>query len=229
VAPHAAGGAHCGTYTSGVTPARSTPTFLCLHGLRLIGGTDAAGIAVRYGLDPHETKESLLDFEAMGWATHREFADRSSWYLTASGRLENERQLAAELDAWGGRESVARAHSEFLPLNERLQRAATDWQLRPAASDPLAANDHTDFRWDDRVIESLASIGRRMRPVCDDLSAVLGRFDGYADRYATAITHVQAGRTRWVDDIEVDSCHRVWIQLHEDLIATLGLQRGQEV
>jgi hypothetical protein len=29
-----------------------------------------------------------------------------------------------------------------------------------------------------------------------------------------------------VDAIEIDSCHRVWMQLHEDLIATLGMQRG---
>lgn len=90
----------------------------------------------------------------------------------------------------------------------------------------MAANDHTDFRWDDRVIDRLVSIGRRLRPECDELEAVLMRFDGYADRYATAIQCVQAGQGRWIDDIEIDSCHMVWIQLHEDLLATLGLQRA---
>ena len=211
-----------------MTGARSTSSVLCLHALRLLGGTDAAGVAARYALDPLETQESLLDFEALGWATHAEFAGRNAWYLTPAGRTANERQLAAELDACGGREAVARAHEHFLPLNARLQRAATDWQIRPVPGDPLAANDHSDFRWDDRVIDSLESIGRRLRPVCDELTAVLARFDGYAERYAAAMTHVLAGGTRWVDAIEIDSCHRVWIELHEDLIATLGLQRGQE-
>jgi hypothetical protein len=26
----------------------------------------------------------------------------------------------------------------------------------------------------------------------------------------------------------VDSCHTVWMELHEDLMATLGIQRGAE-
>jgi len=32
---------------------------------------------------------------------------------------------------------------------------------------------------------------------------------------------------RWVDAIGIDSCHTVWFQLHEDLLATLGIPRGQ--
>jgi len=28
-----------------------------------------------------------------------------------------------------------------------------------------------------------------------------------------------------VDHTDVDSCHRVWFELHEDLIATLGIDR----
>jgi hypothetical protein len=28
------------------------------------------------------------------------------------------------------------------------------------------------------------------------------------------------------DGVGEDSCHLVWIQLHEDLLATLGLERG---
>jgi hypothetical protein len=145
--------------------------------------------------------------------------------LTDAGRTENERQLAEELDACAGGDAVTRAHSAFIPLNGQLLQAATDWQLRPVSGDPMASNDHTDFRWDDRVIERLVSIGRRLRPVSDELSAVLTRFDGYADRFDAATQRVQAGQTRWVDATEINSCHLVWMQLHEDLIATLGMQR----
>ncbi len=52
---------------------------------------------------------------------------------------------------------------------------------------------------------------------------------GYADRYRCALRRAQAGEFRWVDSIEVDSCHTAWRQLHEDLLATLGLQRGREI
>ena len=55
---------------------------------------------------------------------------------------------------------------------------------------------------------------------------VLARFDGYAQRYDAALTRAIRGQHHWVDGIAVDSCHLVWMQLHEDLIATLGLSRG---
>ena len=38
-----------------------------------------------------------------------------------------------------------------------------------------------------------------------------------------------SGQNAWVDGVGVDSCHTVWMQLHEDLLATLGLDRGEEV
>lgn len=209
-------------------PHASTTATLCLHSVRLLGGPDTARVAARFGLDYDATQEALLDFESVGWVSRTEFGGSRAWSLTEAGRVENERQLAAELDACGGREVATRAHDEFAVLNGRFLQAVTDWQLRPTPGDPLAANDHTDFRWDDRVIERLVAVGRRLQAVCDDLSSALARFDGYADRYATAAGRVEAGQARWVDAIDVDSCHLVWIQLHEDLLATLGLQRGHE-
>ena len=35
----------------------------------------------------------------------------------------------------------------------------------------------------------------------------------------------RAGDPSWVDRTGADSCHTVWFELHEDLIATLGLRR----
>jgi hypothetical protein len=211
-----------------VAPQASAIPTLCLHGVRLLGGPDTGRVAARFGLDYEATQEALLDFEAVGWVSRTEFDGSRAWSLTETGREENERQLAAELDACGGREATARAHAEFVPMNGRFLQAVTDWQLRPMPGAPLASNDHTDFRWDDRVIERLVAMGRRLQSLGDELSGVLTRFDGYSERYATAAERVQAGQTRWVDAIDIDSCHVVWMQLHEDLLATLGLQRGQE-
>ena len=56
----------------------------------------------------------------------------------------------------------------------------------------------------------------------------LRRFDGYAERYSAALAKVGTGQRRWVDAPEVASCHTVWIQLHEDLLATLGIPRGSD-
>ena len=36
------------------------------------------------------------------------------------------------------------------------------------------------------------------------------------------------GEPAWVTRPRVDSCHTVWMELHEDLLATLGIDRGDE-
>jgi hypothetical protein len=92
----------------------------------------------------------------------------------------------------------------------------------------MAKNDHSDHRWDDRTLDDLASIGRRLTPLSEELESLLTRFAGYATRFDAALRHVNAGERRWVDAVGIDSCHPVWFELHEDLIATLGVERGTE-
>jgi hypothetical protein len=204
----------------------SAPEDLALHGVRVLGFPSAARVAARYGLESRIVEELLLDYEASGWARQQSFAGTSGWSLTDAGRAENERRLAAELHRAGGRDIVAAAHQEFRPLNERFGVACTRWQLRPAPGDPMAFNDHSDFRWDDRVLQALASLGASFRRVCGPLSGCLARFDGYAGRYFGALSRAESGQRPWVDAPDRDSCHIVWIQFHEDLLATLGLPRG---
>ncbi|MEV0146126.1 MULTISPECIES: transcriptional regulator [unclassified Nonomuraea] len=206
----------------------SPPALLALHAVRITGFADTPVIAQRYGLDAAETKELLLDAEARGWVEHTAFAGTGGWSLTESGRAENERRLAAELARVGGADEVRDAYREFLPLNALLLRACTDWQLRPTAGDRLAVNDHSDPAWDARVLHELTGIERALRPLADRLGSVLTRFRGYDTRFTTALARARAGESAWVDRTDVDSCHRVWFELHEDLIATLGLDRHAE-
>jgi hypothetical protein len=209
-------------------PYPSEPALLALHGARVLGFAPAGRIAARFGLETAIVEELLLDDEAHGWVTRSEFAATSGWSITERGRIENERQLAAELDGLGTRPIVAALHRDFLRFNRRLGQACLDWQIRPTREDAAAANDHTDWAWDERVLRTLRSIGRSLVVVNDGLTAVLQRFDGYAIRYADALRRVDNGDRRWVDSPEVDSCHTVWIQLHEDLLATLGIPRGSD-
>ena len=62
--------------------------------------------------------------------------------------------------------------------------------------------------------------------MCEPLAGRLSRFGGYAGLYGTAVVKAQAGQYAWIDAPDRDSCHLVWIQFHEDLLATLGLDRG---
>ncbi len=189
---------------------------------------DPASVARRTGLGDEVVLEQLLDDQARGWVQHVAFADLAGWALTESGRVEGERRLAAELDHTGARETVDAAHRTFLRQNARFLATVTRWQLRPQPGDPLAANTHDDPEWDGRVLDELADHGRRLESVCAVLAGGLGRFAGYDDRYAAALERADAGQLAWVDAPGIESCHTVWIQLHEDLVATLGVERGSQ-
>ncbi|NEA36362.1 transcriptional regulator [Streptomyces sp. SID13031] len=199
---------------------------LALHAVRLKGVADDQTVARRFSLDQAGTTELLLDYQAFGWISWSEFAGTGGWSLTDAGRAENERQLAAELDQVTGREVIHEIYSEFLPLNERLQQTCTNWQIRPTATDALAFNDHSDPHWDRQVIEQLSALDQALHLVSERTAAVLHRFHGYDTRFTAALDRVRSGDNTWVDRTSADSCHTVWFELHEDLIATLGLPRG---
>ncbi len=208
---------------------QSDPGDLALHGVRVLGFGSASKIAGRFGIDADATEEALLDYQARGWVRHTSFAGSSGWALTEAGRIENEARLAAELDLAGARDTVASVHAAFVPLNGRLGVACTNWQMRPAPDDPMAFNDHSDWRWDDRVLRELASLDTSFGRICDQLAGCLERFGGYSGRYSLALARAQAGQRGWVDSHDRDSCHTVWIQFHEDLLATLAIPRGSDI
>ena len=59
-------------------------------------------------------------------------------------------------------------------------------------------------------------------------SPVLPRFARYAPRLTNAVDRVRAGEVDWFTKPVLDSYHTVWFELHEDLLATLGIERGEE-
>ncbi|HET6292804.1 MAG TPA: transcriptional regulator [Kribbella sp.] len=204
----------------------SSSELLVLHAVRIVGFAAPPVLARRFGLEPAETAQLLGDAEARGWVTYAAFADLEGWSLTESGRAENERLLAAELDSAGGADQARDIYRDFLPLNTRLQRACTDWQLRPVPGSRLATNDHSDPVWDGGVLDELTAIDEALAPLAERLGGILTRFGGYDTRFTTALHRARAGEAGWVDRTDIDSCHRVWFELHEDLIASLGLNRG---
>lgn len=204
----------------------SSRDLLVLHAVRVTGFADVGAIAARFGTDVAETTEILLDAEARGWTTRSTFGGATGWSLTERGRAENERQLAAELTGADAEGEVRDVHRLFLPLNAQVLRACTDWQLRPAPGDRLAPNDHTDATWDATVVRELAAVARALPPLVERLGNVLARFRGYDVRFGAALARARGGELAFVDRTDVDSCHRVWFELHEDLVATLGIDRG---
>lgn len=204
----------------------SAPDLLVLHAVRVTGMADDATVARRTGINQDKVSELLEDYEAYGWVTHAEFAGTGGWTLTERGRDEDSRRLAEELDRVGARPVVEEAHHVFESLNGRLVKACTDWQLRPTPADRLAANDHSDPEWDGRVLDELSLLAGELKRLIGGVSGVLARFGGYDGRFSAALTRVWAGEKQWVTSVGTPSCHAVWMELHEDLLSTLGIPRG---
>lgn len=123
---------------------------------------------------------------------------------------------------------MERAHADFLPLNRRIGPVMTQWQLRPTPSDPLARNDHRDPAHDDAVLRRLGRLVEGVRPVTTALTGALDRFGIHQPRLESALEHAERGGDQWVDSPDVASLNLCWMQLHEDLLATLGIPRGSD-
>lgn len=206
----------------------STPELLILHAVRLLGFANSDTIAVRAGTSTAEVTRVLDEADVHEWVQYLTFADLEGWSLTDTGRAENERQLAAERQLADPENTITAVYRDFLPLNTRLVRAVTEWQINPTDDDQFAPNDHSDPAWDERVLDELATLGTELTPLAQRLEDILTRFDGYAHRYRAALRAAVNGEPDWVDKTDVDSCHRVWFQLHEDLVSTLGVDRSTE-
>jgi hypothetical protein len=203
----------------------SDPRLSVIHTVRLVGFVDASTVARRVGLPVGEVERLLADAVDDGFARHRSGA-RPGWSLTDEGRKEGERLLADELDRSGRRGDVTDAYRRFLPLNRRLLEVCTAWQVVDPATG--AINDHGDADYDRAVVARLGEIDRGVQPICARLGTWFDRFSGYGRRLRSARERVEAGDVDWFTRPTIDSYHTVWFELHEDLLATLGLDRTSE-
>ena len=196
-----------------MTAHASPPDLLVLHAVRLKGFADTDALAARFGLDPQRTQDDLLDAAAHGWVTRSRFADQAGWSLTEAGRRRNEAQLRGELDRTGTRTAVSEAHHRFPALNARATQLFTSWQLADGAPGEVA-----------RTLGQLTELATGLHGIEQDLTAHLVRFGGYHDRFTRSVANARSDRA-WVTGMDTDSCHRVWFELHEDLVASLGVGR----
>lgn len=188
----------------------SPADLLVLHAVRLKGFASTAAVAGRFGLNTGQAREDLLDAQARGWVGRSSFAGLAGWSLTQTGYRHNQEQLRGELDRTGAHATVTAVHERFLPRNAEASQIFTAWQLNPG--NPAG------------TVHLLAGLASELRGLERPLAEHLARFAGYHHRFTAALARA-AHDPAWITGIEVDSCHKVWFELHEDLIATLGITR----
>jgi hypothetical protein len=192
-----------------------------LHALRCVGSTDVARVASFTGLPESEVESELIDLAVAGLVTHhRGFG---GWALTESGKAADAERTTAELERAGTRPALEEAFERFLVLNPELLDLCTAWQVRPVDG-VMTINDHSDTAYDDRVLGLFSDFHERAVVVIAALSAAVPRFGRYEARLGHALSRARAGEREHLTDT-MSSFHTVWAELHEDLLATMGIQR----
>ena len=207
---------------------RSDPELLVALALRLKGFGEVDAISSVHALDDAVTEQVLATMINDNKCVMRQVEGVDKYVLTPSGREEGEELLTAELEMSGARDMVQAGYKRFLALNPTMLQLCTDWQVVDDGSGEQRLNDHTDPSYDKKILERLVDLHREVTGILIDLEQVLSRFANYPSRFGKALEKVVAGELDWLTKPIMPSYHTVWFELHEDLLATLGIDRASE-
>jgi hypothetical protein len=192
--------------TQGAVPTLSEDAWALLHDLRLRGFRPAKG-------GPAEE-----ELGAAGYAMAR----GANVAMSPAGREVH--AAWARLAPGTEEEALAKhAYERFLALNVEFLRLCTDWQLKPG-NEP---NDHSDAAYDFKVLERLDRLDERAGRLLEGLGKTVPRFGSYRPRLTEALERISEDRA-WLASPRCDSYHTVWMQLHEDLLTAVGVNRADE-
>jgi len=196
-----------------------TTEFVVLHALRIKGFAPADAVGDIVCLERPEVDEQLAALADAELCKHLE--KRDLWQLTPAGRERHGELLAdvpeSELDG------LRQHYERFLEINVEFKDLCNRWQMRGED-----ANDHSDSAYDGERISELRTLHDQAAPVVAGFAEAVPRFGSYATRLADAATQTEAGETKMFTGVMCGSFHDVWMELHEDLVQLLAVDRHAE-
>lgn len=208
----------------GKDPHVSDLELLALHGLAVKKAGDAAAVANIVGRSEDEVAPALDAAVAGG----RAVGARGTFMVTPAGREWLVEQYPKAFATFRAEPEATAAYERFERVNRDLLGLMTDWQMVPSAGGQRVANDHSDERYDHGIIDRLGALHERAEKVLHRFAELEPRLEVYARRLDEAYDKVLAGEHDFVSGARIDSYHTVWFELHEDLLATLGIGRATE-
>lgn len=200
---------------------QSDPFFRSFHALRIKGFAKTEVVAEVADLPTSVVQQHLADLHAREWAQFREA--RELWQLTPVGREEHRIALAEDVGHTNISTQLRDSYTAFLGINERFKALCGEWQLRNGAP-----NDHGDTAYDRLVVQRLVNLNDEAVPVVKAMGKVLARLQPYTPRLVATCQRVVSGETNMFTGVMCGSYHDVWMELHEDLILTQGIDRSAE-
>jgi hypothetical protein len=196
------------------------PLFLTHHALRIKGFAKTQSLAEIAALGLDTIERSLEELARSGYALFREA--RELWQLTPEGREAHRDALAQDVRSLRI-DSLGSHYRAFLEINDLFKSLCGEWQLRDGQP-----NDHSDPRYDSSVIERLVLLNQDAQPIVSSMAGVVPRLSPYTSRLESACRNVFAGSHHLFTGVMCGSFHDIWMELHEDLILTQGIDRATE-
>ncbi|MBM45786.1 MAG: transcriptional regulator [Acidimicrobiaceae bacterium] len=197
--------------------------------LRLKGFGEIETISSVHELSLSTTEAVLAEMVTANKCVMREVQGVEKFVLTPTGREQGEEFLARELEEAGVRDVVQFGYERFLSLNPTMLQLCTDWQVLDDGAGEQKLNDHNDADYDKRILDRLIELDAEVREILQSLEEGLQRFRNYSSRFTFALEKLQSGELEWLTKPIMPSYHTVWFELHEDLLATLGIDRASEL
>lgn len=201
------------------------PAFIVLHGLRCLGLAGEDRLARAIGMHGEKVTEVLKRLRSRGLVEHHP-GPFGGWTLTQRGRATEHELTSSEIEESGVRDRVYSCYRSFMRLHRPLLSVSYDWEMRPVRNTRML-NSHRDPEYDAAVLSRLVRIHKGTEWVYAELTGLLERFGVYEPRFSFALEQALAGETSYVTS-SVDSYQNVWLQLHEDLLATLAIPSDDE-
>lgn len=198
----------------------SDPKFLTHHALRIKGFSKSDTLSEIVALDVDVVEKHLQDLQAEEMAMFREA--RSLWQLTPAGRAAHPEVLAKDI-AGLDLDSLKPHYHNFLEINDTFKHLCGDWQLRDGAP-----NDHSDAKYDKEIIQRLMKLHGNAEPIVLTMATIVPRLSPYVPRLDSTCKLVVGGANNMFTGVMCGSFHDVWMELHEDLILTQGIDRAAE-
>ena len=117
------------------------------------------------------------------------------------------------------------AYQQFLALNEQFKELCGAWQIVKFNGE---RNDHSDAGYDAAVLENLAHLHAAAEPAVGFFGDVFDRMAPYGRRLESVLIRIQDGESNMFTGVMCGSYHDVWMELHEDLMLTQGIDRARE-
>lgn len=209
------------TVTDVSTVGGPDPMDLTLHALRIKGMAAISALQALTGLDEEVLADALVRMESAGRAA---FLDkRSLWRITPEGREHHAVVVAAFLDKISREKLATLYEGEFLTINADVKANCSDWQVRDGSP-----NEHDDADYDAEVVDRLASTHERALTTLAKMTSAPAHLELYPARLETALRALRDGDTKRFTGFGCDSYHDIWMELHEDLLQILGIDRAVE-